>query len=222
MSESNRTRIAARIADLRLSAIIRTSHADSARRAIQASVEGGFRVVEFTLTTPGALSLVSEFRKNEDLVVGAGTVLTTMQVRDSVAAGAQFIVSPVCDPDVVAEAARLDIACIPAGYTPTELQRAHLLGADFIKLFPAPAGGVEFVHAVRAPLPHLRLFPTAGISVDNFIDYLSAGCAGVGFVRALFDPVEIASSQFSNIKSRAELIQRRLADWQERRSRDAN
>ena len=210
---ANRTAAANCIADRRLSAIIRTSDTDLARRAIQASVEGGFRIVEFTLTIPRALVLVAEFRGQSDLLVGAGTVLTVQQVRDSVSAGAQFVVSPVCDPEVIAEAARLDVACIPAGFTPTELQKAHTLGADFVKLFPAPAGGVEFVRAVRAPLPHLRLFPTAGITVDNFIDYLDAGCAGVGFVRALFDPAELAAAQFQVIRNRAELIQRRLAQW---------
>lgn len=210
------------IANSRISAIIRTTDTSLARDAIQAAVDGGFRVVEFTLTTPGALSLVSEFRKRANLVVGTGTVLTTAQVRDSAAAGAQFIVSPICDPEIVAEAGRLDLACIPAGFTPTELETAHRLGADFIKLFPAPAGGVEFVHAVRAPLPHLKLFPTAGITVDNFLDYLNAGCAGVGFVRALFDPIDMANRQFKVIRSRAELINQRLSHWKESSSRTSH
>lgn len=214
MSNERRAIVEA-IARERISAIIRTTETTLARNAIQAAVDGGFRIVEFTLTTPGALELVAEFRKRPDIVVGSGTVLTVAQARESASAGAQFIVSPVCDPEVIAEAARLDIACIPAGFTPTELEHAHRLGADFIKLFPAPAGGLEFIHAVRAPLPHLRLFPTAGITVDNFLDYLDAGCAGVGFVRALFDPVDMAARQFRVIKSRAELILQRLNHWRE-------
>lgn len=213
---TNRAATAQAIAKARVSAIIRTTETSLARDAITAAVDGGFRIVEFTLTTPGALSLVSEFRKRPDVVVGTGTVLTLAQVRDSAAAGAQFVVSPICDPEIVAEAGRLDLACIPAGFTPTELEHAHRLGADFIKLFPAPAGGVEFVHAVRAPLPHLKLFPTAGITVDNFLDYLNAGCAGVGFVKALFDPSDMAARQFKVIRSRSELILQRLNHWLDR------
>jgi Entner-Doudoroff aldolase len=210
------------IARARISAIIRTTDTSLARDAIQAAVDGGFRIVEFTLTTPGALELIAEFRKKSDVVVGSGTVLSIAQVRDSVSAGAQFIVSPICDPEIVAEAARLSVACIPAGFTPTELETAHRLGADFIKLFPAPAGGVEFVHSVRAPLPHLKLFPTAGITVDNFLDCLNAGCAGVGFVRALFEPVDMAARQFKVIRSRAELINQRLSHWKESSSRTSH
>ena len=184
-----------------------------ARRAIEAAIEGGFHIVEFTLTTPGALALISEFRSNKNLLTGAGTVLTVPQVREAKSAGAQFIVSPVGDPEVIAEASRQDMACIPGGSTPTELERLHRLGADFVKLFPAPAGGVEFVQAVRAPLPHLRLFPTNGITVENFLDYLKAGCAGVGFARWLFDPHDLASGHFEAVQNRAGLVIRRFEDW---------
>lgn len=203
------------IARERVSAIVRTNDAQVARRAMQAAVQGGFRIVEFTLTTPEALSLVAEFRKQTNLIVGAGTVLTKVQIHEAKAAGAQFIVSPICDPDVIAEAHRQDMACIPGGATPTELETAHRLGADFVKLFPAPAGGVEFVQSVRAPLPHLRLFPTNGINVENFLDYLRAGCAGVGFARWLFDPADLASSRFDAIQHRAEAVIHRFAQWRE-------
>ena len=75
---------------------------------------------------------------------------------------------------------------IPGAATPTEMETAHRLGADLIKVFPAPAGGVGFIEAIRGPLPHLRLFPTAGVTPDNVVDYLRAGCYGAGFVRSLF------------------------------------
>jgi Entner-Doudoroff aldolase len=205
------------IARERLSAIVRTNDMQVARNAIQAAVEGGFKIVEFTLTTPGALGLMTEFGRNADLAIGAGTVLTLDQVRESKAAGAHFVVSPVCDPEIISEAGRQDMACIPGGSTPTELEHAHRLGADFVKLFPAPAGGVEFVQSVRAPLPHLRLYPTNGITVENFLEYLDAGCAGVGFARWLFDPGDLNAGRFEVIRSRAESVIRRFNEWREPR-----
>jgi Entner-Doudoroff aldolase len=201
------------IARERLAAIIRTNDTEVARKAVWAAVDGGFRMVEFTLTTPGALTLISEFRGKKNLLIGAGTVLTVDQVSEAKSAGAQFVVSPICDAEVIAEAGRRDLVCIPGGSTPTELERAHRLGADFVKLFPAPAGGVEFVQSVRGPLPHLRIIPTNGITAENFLDYLNAGCAGVGFARWLFEPADLASGRFEAVQNRARSIILRFEEW---------
>lgn len=196
----------------RVSAIIRTTDEDLASHAMNAAVEGGIQLIEFTLTTPGALTLIESFAKRTDLTVGAGTVLTTQQAHDAVSAGAQFLVSPIADAEIVSEAAILDVACIPGAYTPTEMEAAHRLGADFVKVFPAPHGGAAFIEAVRGPLPHLKLFPTAGVTPNNFLDYLELGCAGVGFVGALFDRDDLERADFASIRTRAKLITRRLAD----------
>lgn len=197
----------------RISAIIRTDDRSLAADAMAAAVEGGFRLVEFTLTTPGALELIAEFSRKPDLIVGAGTVMTTELARDAASAGAGFLVSPICDPAVVDEAARLDLPMIPGAYTPTEMETAHRCGADFVKVFPAPPHGVDFIHAIRGPLPHLRLFPTAGVTPDNFLEFLDAGCAGVGFVRSLFEPADLTTPNIAAIKERATRITRRLASW---------
>lgn len=195
------------------SAIIRTNDQELACHAMQAAVDGGFRMVEFTLTTPGAQELITDFAKRSELIVGAGTVLTPALARGAVAAGARFLVSPVCDPVVIAEAAALDVPCIPGTFTPTEMETAHRAGADFVKLFPAPPGGVEYVRAIRGPLPHLRIFPTAGVNADNFLDFLDVGCAGVGFVASLFTPADLAAGNFEAIRKRALTITEKLAAW---------
>ncbi len=213
MAQSRRHETAAWIERERISAIIRTNDQDLAGDAMRAAVEGGFRMVEFTLTTPGAVELIAEFSRRSDLLVGAGTVLTVAQARKAVAAGARFLVSPICDPIIVAEAATLDVASIPGAFTSTEMETAHRLGADFVKVFPAPAGGVGFIEAVLAPLPHLKLFPTAGVSKENFVEFLNAGCVGVGFVKPLFDPSDLARRDFAAIRNRAMEIKRRLAEW---------
>lgn len=213
MTQERRKGAVSRIQRERISAIIRTKDQSLAADAMQAAVDGGFRMIEFTLTTPGALELVNSFSKREDLLVGAGTVLTTAQAREAVAAGARFLVSPVIDEVVIREAAALDVACIPGAYTPTEMETAYRYGADFIKLFPAPFGGVSFIEAIRGPLPHLRLFPTAGATPENFLEYLQAGCAGVGFVRSLFVPDDLASGNLTAIRERAEGIVSRLSHF---------
>ncbi len=213
MSNSRRQETCAAMVRERASAIIRTNDQELARRAMQAAVDGGFRMVEFTLTTPGALELIAEFSQRPGLIVGAGTVLTPALAREAVAAGARFLVSPVCDPVIIAEATRLDVPSIPGTFTPTEMETAHRAGADFVKLFPAPPGGAEYVRAIRGPLPHLRIFPTAGVNADNFLDFLDVGCAGVGFVASLFLPTDLASRNFEAIRKRALTITEKLAAW---------
>ncbi|MEK6676748.1 MAG: bifunctional 4-hydroxy-2-oxoglutarate aldolase/2-dehydro-3-deoxy-phosphogluconate aldolase [Planctomycetota bacterium] len=210
MNPTRREKVVQAILKRKVSAIIRTDDQQLAAEAMSAAVDGGFEMIEFTLTTPGAMELISTFSKRSGLLVGAGTVMTAGVTREAVSAGASFIVSPICDPTVVAEAARLDVASIPGAITPTEMEHAYRFGADFVKVFPEPPGGVDFIRAIRGPLPHLRLFPTAGVTPDNFIEWLDAGCVGVGFVRSLFEPNDLKSRNFLAIRSRATKIMDRL------------
>lgn len=190
----------------RVSAIIRTNDAGIAADAIEAAIAGGFRMVEFTLTTPDALELIARFSKRRELLVGAGTVLTPEQARDSINAGASFLVSPACDPVVINEARRLNAPFFAGCFTPTEMQNADRLGADFVKLFPSPGNVAEFIASVLGPFPRLRIFPTAGVSPGNIQEILSAGAAGAGFTRSLFDPADLAARNYSAIQERAALI----------------
>lgn len=198
--------ITAEIGRRRVSAILRTDDQAKARKAMAAAVAGGFRMIEFTLTTPGALQLVSEFGKNQDLLVGAGTVLTPGTAREAVAAGARFLVSPVVDPEVIRTATDLGVPCIPGAFTPTEMLAAHRAGAPLLKVFPAPADLPAFVTQVRGPFPEWKLFPTAGVTLDNFPAVLRAGAFGVGFVAALFAPADLAAGNFDAVLQRAETI----------------
>jgi 2-keto-3-deoxy-6-phosphogluconate aldolase len=114
---SSRKHIKNDLLERKISAIIRTDNQKVAEQAMQAAVDGGFRVVEFTLTTPGALNLISQFRENDDLIVGAGTVMSPILVQEAVEAGAQFLVSPVCNINVIQEAVKLDVVSIPGTFT---------------------------------------------------------------------------------------------------------
>jgi Entner-Doudoroff aldolase len=202
----NPERIVEEMGRRRMSAIVRWKDRATAGAAMEAAVAGGFRMVEFTLTTPGALELVKEFSARPELLVGAGTVLTVEAAREAVAAGARFLVSPVADPEVIAEARRLGVASVPGCSTPGEMLAAHRAGADVIKIFPAPADVVTFVTQVRGPLPDLKLFPTAGVTEENYAAVLAAGAFGVGFVASLFWPQDMADGRFDAIEARARRI----------------
>tara|TARA_Y100001949_G_scaffold48164_1_gene39938 strand:- start:1094 stop:1732 length:639 start_codon:yes stop_codon:yes gene_type:complete len=197
----------------KISAIVRTDDQSVAEQAMAAAVEGGFRVIEFTLNTPGALELITQFRSmDESLLVGAGTVMTPQAAKEAVNAGAQFIVSPVCDPAVIREVGEMGVVSIPGTQTPTEMQNAHEAGADFVKLFPAPTNVAEYIRYILGPQPHLKIFPTSGVNLDNMLEVLEAGAAGVGFVGPLFDLQSMRNRNFDDIRERAEKIVALLAD----------
>lgn len=184
---------ASRLRDERASAILRTDDRDRAAKMMDSAIRGGFRIVEFTLTIPGALDLIAGFGKREDIIVGAGTVLTVEQAKDAVHHGAQFLVSPVTDEAVIAAAHDLGVACVPGAYTPAEMIRADRAGAALVKLFPAPANGPEYVKQVLGPLPNLKIVPTAGVDEKNAAAYLRSGAWAVGFTTSLFSAADIES-----------------------------
>jgi Entner-Doudoroff aldolase len=187
----------------RASAILRTDRAEAAAPAMEAAVRGGFEVIEFTMTTPGALELIEAFSQRKGLAVGAGTVLTVEHARDAVAAGACFLVSPVVDEAILDEARELGVAAMPGTHTPTEMVRAHRAGAQLQKLFPAPGIGARYVSACLGPMPFLRIVPTNGVHLNNVEAYLKAGSFAVGFVKPLFDPQDLQEGRFDRIEARA-------------------
>lgn len=210
---SNHEQTLQKILDIRISAIIRAGDQRVAANAMDAAVAGGFRLIEFTLTTPGAFELISTFSKREEeLVVGAGTVMTTEEARLAVDAGARFLVSPISDPAVIAQARELDVVIIPGTFTATEMATAHRLGADLVKLFPAPANLPDYIRFLLGPMPYLKIFPTAGVTLGNMLEVLRAGAAGAGFVGSLFTPEEMASKNFEAIEKRAGRIVARMEE----------
>lgn len=192
--------------ELKASAILRTREADAAAPAMDAAVRAGFRIVEFTLTTPDVYERIGEFSRREGLVVGAGTVLTVEDARQAVEAGARFLVSPVVDEAVIEEAARLGVAVMPGVHTPTEMLRAHRAGAQLQKLFPAPGLGPAYVKACLGPLPFLNIVPTNGCDATNAADWLAAGAHALGFVAPLFDAGEVLAGATDKIEARARAL----------------
>ncbi len=202
----------------RASAILRTSIADAVEPAMEAAVRGGFRVIEFTLNTPGALVCIERFSSRPELVVGAGTVIEVDDVDNAVRAGARFVVSPVVDEAVIERAVDLGVAVMPGTSTPTEMLRAWRAGAGLQKVFPAPGGGPSFVAACLGPLPFLRLVPTSGVNRENAASWLAAGAWAVGFVAPLFEKSFLEEGRFDRVEQRARELLAAVDPDQNRRS----
>lgn len=194
--------------DRRITAILRANDERLAAAAMDAAIRGGMRSVEITLTTPGALRIISALAAREDLAVGAGTVLLPAQARAAVEAGARFLVSPVMDLEMIALARELGVPVLPGVHTPTEMIAAHRAGAPLLKLFPGPAGGPVWLRSVLAPLPFLRVVPTNGVDLDNAAAWLRAGAFAVGLTTGLFDPIAMAAGDVASIEPRARALVR--------------
>lgn len=189
----------------RASAILRTNIASAAEPAMRAAVEAGFRIIEFTLTTPGAFDLVKRFADEfPDVTVGAGSVLTIEDARKAVDHGARFLVSPVTDVDVITAADAFGVPMIAGTYTPTDMLTAHRAGAPYQKLFPLPTNPEAFIRACLGPMPFLRIVPTGGVTTDNAAAVLRAGAHAVGFVAPIFDPTDMEAGDWAAIRARAE------------------
>jgi Entner-Doudoroff aldolase len=194
-----------KFAQIRACAVLRTPTSEACPKAMQAAIDGGFRIVEFTLTTPDCLQHLSDFRTKYDgnVMVGCGTILTPEDAANAIDAGAEFIITPVMLPDVIEWCKERNIVCVPGCQTPTELVMAYRHGAPLQKLFPGVAGGPMWVKAVSSALPFLSINPTSGVDLDNAGEYLKNGAASVGLVAPLFDPAAIASGDWDKIAKNA-------------------
>ncbi len=186
-------------------AIVRLDDLSEALRIAEALLEGGIFTLEFTLTNPDALRAVEKVRAKlrERAVVGAGTVLDADSARAAVLSGAQFLVSPVVEPEVIACGVQMGVPVVPGAFTPTEILSAHRLGAELVKLFPARGLGPAYIKDVLAPLPDVRLAPTGGVSVENCAEFLRAGAYTVGLGGNLVQKQLVANKDWQSLSALA-------------------
>ncbi|MEM9883676.1 MAG: bifunctional 4-hydroxy-2-oxoglutarate aldolase/2-dehydro-3-deoxy-phosphogluconate aldolase [Planctomycetota bacterium] len=172
------------IEDIGLVAIIRARSSGGLLDTCAALADGGVTVVEVTMTTPGALDAIAAARTQlgDRVLVGVGSVLDAETAKLAVEAGARFVVSPVLRPAVIERAHALGVPCFAGAFTPTEVLDAFEAGSDVVKVFPANHHGPRFFRDILAPMPHLRLTPTGGVSLETIPDWFAAGarCVGVG------------------------------------------
>ena len=163
-------------------AVVRTKRADQVVPLAEALVAGGVIAVEITMTTPNAIAAIREAsaKLGDRALIGVGTVLDVETARAAIDAGAQFVVSPICRTELVSVAHKAGKPIMLGSYTPTEAQIAHEAGSDFIKIFPADTLGPNYIKALRAPLPHLKIVPTGGVDLKTIGEFFKAGCVAVG------------------------------------------
>ena len=186
-------------------AIMRAKSSDQLIAAADAIKAGGVRVIEVTMTTPGALSVIEAAREKygEQVLFGAGSVLDPETARAAILAGADFIVAPTLNLDMVALCNRYSIPVMPGCYTPTEALTAWEAGADMIKLFPASFGGASLVKAILAPLPHLEIVPVGGVNLDTAADFIRKGAAALGVGSSLVNQKLLAAGDLDELTQRA-------------------
>jgi len=181
----------ARIHEVGVVAVVRVNDPDQARGIVGAVFEGGIPAVEVTMTVPGAVKIIEalagEYR-GSSLVLGAGTVLDPETARACLLAGARYVVAPNLNEEVVRLCNRYAVPCMPGIGSVTELVRAYELGVDVVKVFPGEVLGPKFIKAALAPVPHAKMMPTGGVSVDNLPDWFAAGAYAVGMGNALTKP----------------------------------
>lgn len=163
--------------------VVRAASADDAARLIECLIAGGIDVIEITMTVPDAEKLIAECVKKyaANAVIGAGTVLDAESAARCIDAGAKFIVSPALDLKTIEFCNKKDIAVMPGALTPTEVVTAWNAGADVVKVFPAGSmGGASYLRSLKAPLPHIKLIPTGGVTLETAGDLISAGAEAIG------------------------------------------
>jgi len=183
----NRQEVRAQIEDVGILPSVRVASEDQARFAAETVYAAGIPVVEITLTVPGALNVVRDLAKRfPDLAIGAGTVLDEDLARQAIDAGARFLTSPGFVPEVVAYANKVDVVVFPGALTPTEVLAAWKAGSDFVKIFPlAQVGGVQYVRALKVPLPQIPLIATGGVNQLTAFDFILAGASAIGVGKEL-------------------------------------
>jgi 2-dehydro-3-deoxyphosphogluconate aldolase/(4S)-4-hydroxy-2-oxoglutarate aldolase len=189
--------------------VVRTSSAESAVLAIEAVFRGGIRAAEITMTVPGAIKALEKLADafGDKLVLGAGTVLDPETARACMLAGAQFFVTPALNLKTIEMVRRYSKIIMPGALTPTEIVTAWEAGADAVKVFPCGAmGGVKYIKALKAPLPHIEMVPTGGVSLENTADFLRAGAAAVAVGAELIDARTIDEGRFEVFEERARLF----------------
>ncbi len=194
-----------RILDGGIVAVVRSESPEQLARVVRALAEGGVTAAEITFTVPDAVEVIRQVRRElgDAIVLGAGTVLDSETARAALLAGAEYLVAPTVNLDVIRLARRYDKVVMPGAFTPTEVLSAWEAGADVVKIFPADVGGPSYLKALRGPLPQVRVMPTGGVDLTTAESFLKAGACCLGVGSALVEPKAVAAGDFERLRSLA-------------------
>ncbi len=185
--------------------VVRAKSSEEAINITEAVKEGGIKVIEITMTVPGAISVIKElsekYRDDPEITIGAGSILDGETARNAILAGAEFVVGPSLNQEMIEVANRYQKVVIPGAMTPTEVVKAMEAGADVVKIFPAALFGPKIIKAIKGPIPQARLLPTGGVNHDNVKDWFKAGSFAVGAGSAIVSGAE--EGDFDQVRDNA-------------------
>ena len=201
----NRQQIVEMIEKSGVVVVVRLDRSDQLDKIIDALANGGVRVLEITMTMPNAVDIIRNISKtlSDEFLIGASTLLDPETARRVIAAGAEFIVSPVFNPNVLKVAHEYDKVVLPGAFSATEILTAWNAGADIVKVFPATVVGPKYFKDIRGPLPQVKLIPTGGVTVDNAEEFIRCGAVCLGVGSALLDKQMIKNQDWVGIEKRA-------------------
>jgi 2-dehydro-3-deoxyphosphogluconate aldolase/(4S)-4-hydroxy-2-oxoglutarate aldolase len=170
--------------------------------------QGGVKAIEITMTTPSALEIIAAMakKKTAGTLIGAGTVLDPETAAQAIHAGADFVVSPVTNFDMIRVCRRYDVFVSPGAFTPTEILAAWERGADVVKVFPATSVGPKYFKDIKGPLPQVRLMPTGGVSLENAREFIANGACCVAIGTALLDKKAIEAGSWDILTQKAKAL----------------
>lgn len=194
-----------RVLECGIVAVVRSTDSRQLVEVVKALVDGGVNVAEITMTVPNALEVLAQVRKalGDKVLLGAGTVLDPETARAVLLAGAEYIVSPTVNLDVIRMCRRYNKLIMPGAFTPTEILTAWEAGADIVKVFPAEVVGPAYFKALRGPLPQIRLMPTGGVDLNTAAEFLKAGACCLGIGSQLVEPAAVAKGDFARLRDLA-------------------
>jgi 2-dehydro-3-deoxyphosphogluconate aldolase/(4S)-4-hydroxy-2-oxoglutarate aldolase len=190
-------------------AIIRVNSSEYALKGAQALMQAGFRMIEITLTIPGALDVIKDLaaQVSNAVMIGAGTVMNTPDALRCIENGAQFVVSPICETDIIRPCRDAGVVAIPAGLTMTEIVHAWRMGAHVVKISPAGSvGGPAYIRAIRGPLPEIPLWVSGMVTAREASDYLKAGVQLVGLGAELLPPALMDTNDWEAVSQHAQRL----------------
>ncbi len=201
----NKAEILEKVKELGLLAVIRGPSAELTVQMVEALIKGGVLGIEITYSTPNAEDVVRTLsgKFGDKIVLGMGTLTKTDQAASAKAAGANFLVSPICEPVLVKSMVDSGLLTMAGALTPTEVFQAYSLGTDVVKVFPGSLGGPAYVKALKGPFPYIPMMPTGGVSATNAADWFKAGVVAVGAGSELCPPDLAKAGKFDEITQKA-------------------
>src|SRR6266853_4721955 len=209
------------VLDCGIVAVVRSPDSQQLVEVTRALADGGVTVAEITMTVPGALDVLRQVRQalGDRVLLGAGTILDPETARAALLAGAEYIVAPAVNLDVIRLCQRYNKLVMPGAFTPTEILAAWEAGADIVKVFPAEVVGPAYFKAMRGPLPQIRLMPTGGVDLTTADAFLNAGACCLGVGGQLVEPKAVAERNFDRIRDLARQYVAIVQQFRERENR---